>query len=253
MESVEITPVETPDLDEPILVEGLPGIGFVGTFAAEHLVAELDGRPVRQLYSEHFPPLMSVDDDGRLDLPTLTMYAVEAEQDLLVLTGPFQAEDPLGQHRLANAVLDIASDFGANEVVTLGGAATGEPVDDPTIMGIVGRGTSHLEERLEAAGVSLQDGETPETISGVSGLLLGLGDHRGFEVAGILGTTGGYRPDPNSARVVLETLQEALGFSVDLAPFDHHPEQMMEYVDTLAQIQQQTQQQDDGDDLRYFG
>lgn len=253
MESVEITSVATPDLDEPALVEGLPGIGFVGTFAAEHLVTELDGEPVRRLYSEHFPPLMSVEDDGRLDLPTLTLSAVEAERDLLVLTGPLQADDPVGQHRLSRAVLDIAEEFGTTEVLTLGGAATGEPVENPSVMGVVGEATGDLGDRLEAAGVSLQDGDVPDTISGVSGLLLGLGDYRGLDVAGILGTTGGYRADPNSARAVLETLQATLGISVDLDPFDYRPEGMMEYVDKLSQIQQQTQQQEGGDDLRYFG
>lgn len=255
MESVETTSVATsdPDLEDPALVEGLPGIGFVGTFAARHIVDELDGRPVRRVYSEHFPPLMSVEDDGTIVRPSLTVHAVEAERDLLVLTGPLQADDPVGQHRLSSEVLDIASGFGATEVVSLGGAATGEPVEEPTIMGVVGEETGDLGARLEAAGVSVRDGDVPETISGVSGLLLGLGDQRGFDVAGILGTTGGYRADPNSARVVLETLQETLGFSVDLSAFDYRPEGMIENVDKLAKIQQQPQQQSDGDDLRYFG
>ena len=38
-------------LHNPILIEGLPGIGLVGKIAAAHMIAELKAEKVAELYS----------------------------------------------------------------------------------------------------------------------------------------------------------------------------------------------------------
>jgi len=40
MDDIEIDEVATPELDDPVLIEGLPGVGHVGKLAAEHLLEE---------------------------------------------------------------------------------------------------------------------------------------------------------------------------------------------------------------------
>ena len=42
MDEFEIEAPADPDLEAPVLVEGLPGIGHVGKLAAEHLLEEFD-------------------------------------------------------------------------------------------------------------------------------------------------------------------------------------------------------------------
>jgi len=44
------------DLKDPILVEGLPGVGHVGKLVAEHLIDELEAELVIEVYSPHLPP-----------------------------------------------------------------------------------------------------------------------------------------------------------------------------------------------------
>lgn len=256
MESVEINSMATPDLRSPTLVEGLPGSGLVGMFAAEYLVEELDGQTARQIYSEHFPPAVPVDQDGEASLANLTVYGVEAEErDLLILTGRLQAESSIGQYSVTDAVLDIAADFSVNEVITLGGSVLGEPVENRAVVGAVSEGSDDLKERLKNAGVSFQHEAAPTTIGGMSGLLLGIGAHRGFPAASILGTTSGFHPDPKSSKLVLETLQELLGFQIDIKAFVEETEQMEKSVNQLLEMlpdmSPQTQQNDEG--LRYFG
>lgn len=258
MNPVEIETLSTPELESPALIEGLPGIGLVGKLAADHLIEELDGEPVRRVYSEHFPPAVSVDDDGMASLATLTAYAVETpERDLLVLTGDTQAEDSIGQYRMADAVLDIAAEFGATELFTVGGSGMGEPVEDYAVVGAVADGNDDLKARLEAAGVQFQHEGAPGQIVGMSGLLLGLGARRGLPAASLLGTTIGFHADPKSSRVVLEALQDLLGFSVDLTELDRRAEEMEEAVDQIQerlqqQAQQMPQQQQSDENLRYF-
>lgn len=62
--AIEIESIATPELDDPVFIEGVPGIGLVGKLAVDHLVEELDSKPVRRVYSEYFPPAISVDEDG---------------------------------------------------------------------------------------------------------------------------------------------------------------------------------------------
>lgn len=256
MESIEVETLTTPDLESPVLVEGLPGTGLVGTLAVNHLVEELDGQPVRRVYSDHFPPNVTVDDDRVASYDPATLYAVKtAGSDLLVLAGGVQAEDTVGQHRLTDAVLDIAVDFGVNRVFTLGGAVMTDQFEEYKVIGVVAEGSTHLRDHLQHAGVSFHGAPNPDVLGGMTGLILGIGAQRGLTGAGIIGTTTGFHIDPKCAGVVLEALQETLEFTVDLSAFFERPTQKRESVRHIQRkLQLDMREKDDSDDsLRYFG
>jgi len=114
MDDIEIDEVATPELDDPVLIEGLPGVGHVGKLAAEHLLEEFDGELVRRVYSTEFPPQVSIDGDGVAELTCAEFHAVETDgADLLVLTGDHQAGSNAGHYKLTTTFLDIAEEFGA--------------------------------------------------------------------------------------------------------------------------------------------
>ncbi|HUV25030.1 MAG TPA: PAC2 family protein, partial [Methanomassiliicoccales archaeon] len=62
MESIKTIFYEEPELVEPILIEGLPGVGNVGKLAAEHLLDQIDAVKFADIYSKHFPPQVVVND-----------------------------------------------------------------------------------------------------------------------------------------------------------------------------------------------
>ncbi|MFB6266467.1 MAG: proteasome assembly chaperone family protein [Halodesulfurarchaeum sp.] len=255
MEEIDVESIADVDLDDPVLIEGLPGVGLVGKLAVDHLVSELESEPVRRIYAEHLPPAVSVDEEGTATLTSLTLHAVDAgEQDLLVLTGEGQAQSEIGQYRLADAVVDLAAEFEASAIVTLGGYGTGEQIDEYAVVGAVPDADTPLKMRLADAGVSFGAADAPGSIVGMSGLLVGLGDRRGFETAGLLGVTPGFHVDPASARAVLEVLQDAFGFDVSL---DTLSDQAAEVQQLLEQIQQAQQGEPSpagaGENLRYIG
>ena len=45
-----------PKLKNPILIEGLPGIGNVGKLAVEHLIDKTNAVKFAEIYSKDFPP-----------------------------------------------------------------------------------------------------------------------------------------------------------------------------------------------------
>ena len=249
MDAFEIEAPADPDLSEPVLVEGLPGVGHVGKLAAEHLLEEFDSELVRRVYSEHFPPQVTVE-DGRTTLAAAEVHAIrDADRDLLVLTGNHQAGDGPGHYRLTEGFLDVAAAFDVERIVAMGGVPTGELVDEPDV---VGAATSDaFVDELEDLGVEFRENEPAGGIVGISGLLLGLGERRGFEAACLMGETSGYLVDPQSARVVLEALQAAVGFAVGYEALEDRAEEMQEVVERVQQMEDGPASGDE--DLRYIG
>src|SRR6266508_1141948 len=100
MENIVIRYTDHPKLDDPIFIEGLPGIGNVGKLAAEHLKDELKAVKFAEIYSKFFPPQVLVLDDGQIRLVQNEMYYVKRDngKDLVVLVGDYQGLSPDGQY-----------------------------------------------------------------------------------------------------------------------------------------------------------
>lgn len=250
MDEYEIEYVAEPELAEPILVEGLPGVGHVGKLAAEHLVEELDGELVARVYSTHLPAQVSVE-DGVTSLACAEFHAVTADgTDLLVLTGDHQAQDITGHYGLTSTFLDVADHFGVGQLYAMGGVPTGELIEEYDVIGAIN--TDDQRETLEEAGVEFRGDEPAGGIVGVSGLLLGLGERRDLPGACLMGETSGYLVDPKSAKAVLEVLQEIIEFEVDFGSLDDRADEMEEVVRKIQEMEQGSPAQTD-EDLRYIG
>ncbi|GGC63104.1 proteasome assembly chaperone family protein [Haloferax sulfurifontis] len=255
MDDIEIEAVEEVDLTDPVLIEGLPGVGNVGKLAVEHLLEEFEEATlVRRVYADVFPPQVTID-EGVAELTHVAIHAVETPgegPDLLLLTGDHQAQSNEGHYHLTDAFLDIAEEFGVERLFALGGVPTGELVDEPSVLGAVAD-ESRLGE-LEDAGVEFREDEPAGGVVGVSGLLLGLGGRRGLDATCLMGETSGYLVDPQSAQVVIEVLQDLLDFSVDFESLEERAEEMKEVAAKIQEMQQQQQGTiASDDDLRYIG
>jgi uncharacterized protein (TIGR00162 family) len=251
MDEYEIEAPGDPDMEGPVLVEGLPGVGHVGKLAAEHILEEIESDVVRRVYSRHFPPQVSVDGAGA-QLANAEFHAVRPEdgRDMLVLTGDHQAQDNQGHYGLTDTFLDVADDFGVERIYALGGVPTGELIEE---YGVLGAATTQAAaDELTDAGVEFRDDEPAGGIVGVSGLLLGLGQRRGFEAACLMGETSGYLVDPKSAQAVLEVLQTVIDFDVDFASLEERADEMEEVVRKIQEMEQGTPTPAD-EDLRYIG
>jgi hypothetical protein len=251
MNEIEVEHVTEPDLEDPVFVEGLPGVGHVGKLVAEHLLEEIESERVVNIYAEHFPPQVGVDDEGVTSLAHTEIHAVYTDgRDLLVLTGNHQPGDTAGHYRVADAFLDVAVEYDATRIYALGGVPTGELIDEYGVLGAVN--TAALKDPLTDAGVEFRSEEPAGGIVGTSGLLLGLGERRDIDAVCLMGETSGYLVDPKSARAVLEVLQKLLDFEV---PFDALDDRADEMEDVISRLQEMEQGPSPGsdEDLRYIG
>ncbi|PIU10039.1 proteasome assembly chaperone family protein [Candidatus Micrarchaeota archaeon CG08_land_8_20_14_0_20_49_17] len=214
METVTVKILSKPKLREPVLIGGLPGMGYVGKIAAEHLVEELRAKKFAELYSPHFPHHVAVEPDGTLRLLRNDFYHASSNgKDLIIVVGDVQAVSSEGHHKVVDKILDVAEQFGVKQIFTLGGFATGRySRAKPKVVGVVSQ--LDLIEKYKEHGFTVEKGGGP--IIGASGLLIGMGKLRGMEGLCLLGETHGMLVDHNSAKVVLEVLVGILGIKVDM-------------------------------------
>ena len=63
-----------PKLKNPILIEGLPGIGNVGKVAVDFIIDETKAKKLFSFFSYTFPHSVFVNDDNLVELPSISIY-----------------------------------------------------------------------------------------------------------------------------------------------------------------------------------
>jgi hypothetical protein len=256
MKETLVTRIKEVTLKDPILVEGLPGVGHVGKLVADHMVEELDAEKIIEIYSPHFPPQVMVKEDGTIRQVRNEIYAYhgkEGEPDLLIIVGDYQSATNEGHYELCGIFLDLAESYHVKRIYALGGYGTGQFVDKPTVMGAA---TSiELVTEMKDKGVVFHENEPGGGIIGVSGLLLGLGALRGLDAVCLMGVAFGYLVDPKAATEVLRILCRILGIEVDVHALEERATEMEKIIGKLQEMERaQAPYEAGGDeDLRYIG
>lgn len=253
MEEVIIRRLESPELDNPLLIEGLPGVGNVGKLAAEHLIEELRLKKFAELFSKYLPPQVMVGDDGTIRLVRHELYygkGIGKGMDLVVLAGDFQGLTPEGQYELSNAAVRMAKELKVSRIFTLGGYGVIKLMEEPGVLGAVT--DRALKEQMEGLGVIFRKGEPSSGIIGASGILLGLGELEGIPGACLMGETSGYFVDPRSARSVLKVIASYMGTELDYSKLEDKAKQIDEITSRIKE-NMEDEAEEGRDDLRYFG
>lgn len=223
------------ELRNPILIEGFPGLGMVGSIATKYLVNQLNAKKMAVLHSPHFPYHVVVSKNGSARLLRGEFYFWKNESnhnDFIFLTGDSQAQTIEGQFEVANCILDFVEKKKVDKIITIGGYRN-EVEENPKVV-VVATNPSLFEQALKANAVASASG-TP--IVGTAGLLLGLAKFRKIDALCLLGETRGYLPDPKTAKSVIEVLKRLLDVQVDLADLDKEIERSKEILGRMHEIE----------------
>jgi uncharacterized protein (TIGR00162 family) len=231
-----IKEVAKAELKNPILIEGLPGLGLVGKIAIRHLVKQLKAEKLGYLYSPHFPYFVIVSKKGNVRLLRGTFHFWKnknGNNDLILFTGDSQAQTIEGQYEISDRILNFAKQHEVKLIITIGGYRM-EAKDKPKV--VAAATEQELLNRALKAGAEVSPTGSP--IVGTAGLILGLSHFRGIDALCLLGETRGYLPDPRSAKSVLEILQSMLGFDANLAGLDEEIAKGDKMVTRLQKIEE---------------
>jgi len=195
-----------PELENPILVEGLAGLGNIGMIAARHLIECTEAKAFAELYAPYFPDYVTVNKDGICRPPRYRFYTAKTEKNhYIILTGDSQPsmEDGLAHYDICDEILDFAEKYGAKRIITMGGVATSNPGCEVYISA-----TSEklAQKHLDKGATIYSEGR----IVGATGLLIGLAKKRGWKGICLLGASSGYGTERTVALSIYKVLQNIL-------------------------------------------
>jgi uncharacterized protein (TIGR00162 family) len=242
-----------PKLKNPVLIEGLPGIGNVGKLAVEHLIDSVKATKFAEIYSKDFPPQVFINTDGTIELVKNEFYYWKAkkkgQRDLILLTGDYQGLSSHGQYELVEKILDLAEETGVKEIFTLGGYGLGHEIQNPKVL--CATTDKHLVKTMKKYGAVFKKNEPGGGIVGASGLLLGLGQLRGFQGACFMGETPGYLVDPKSAKAVLNILIKITNVEVNLSALEKKAKEIEHIAHQLKEMEGLSKEKTE--ELKYIG
>jgi len=230
-----------PELRDPVLVAGWPGIGNIGAIAVNTLVEALGAEEIGEIEPwDFFYPRRLVVRGGEvtaLEFPACRFFLARAERrDILFFSGEEQPSEDGGPYargnkayHMANLVLDVAVDFGCSRVYTSGAAVAPIHHESRPKVWAVPNAEALLDELRKYPNTVLMSDVAARrgqgSIIGLNGLLLGVARRRGLEAVCVMGEIPVYLqglpvPYPRGSKAVLEVLCTALGVSPDTAGID---------------------------------
>ena len=183
-----------PKLRNPILIEGLPGIGNIGKVAVDFIIEEMKAKLLFTITSYSLPHSVFVTEDNLVELPKIEVYykiRKDKKQDLIFLSGDIQPTDEEASYEFAETILQMLESFGGKEIITVGGIGLPSVPEDPDVYCT---GTSKEMIAKYKKGTKLSDNMygIVGPIVGVTGLLIGLGQKHDMDGICILAETYGH-------------------------------------------------------------
>jgi len=207
MESLYFRELFTPNLENPVFVQGLPGFGNVGRIAAHLLIKFCEAKLFAELYSPSFPDYVSISSKGIAHLPRYEFYSAPMEKNnLIIMTGETQPsfDDVLAHYQVCDEIVYFAEKLGCHFIVTMGGVPLTE---DKAKVYVAATSVRLATEFMEKGSVIYSKGR----IVGGTGLTLALAKERGFDGVCLLGATTGFKADRGAGFQVFKFLMKALG------------------------------------------
>jgi uncharacterized protein (TIGR00162 family) len=237
-------PDKRPNLENPLLIEGLPGIGNVGKIAVDFLIEKLKAKKLYNIFSYYMPHSVFINDDNLVELPKMEIYYKKSKngRDVLILAGDTQPVDEPSCYSFCRRTLSVASEYGCKEVMTLGGVGLKELPETPQLY-LTGT-SKEIVKKYTTKEMNTQLYGTVGPIVGVSGVLVALARLKGQHGVAVLGETLAHPMfvGVKTSKAMLAYLSQQLHTRINLKDLDNEIESFekeLKAVDELEEIQQE--------------
>jgi uncharacterized protein (TIGR00162 family) len=221
----EVRFLQKPQMKDPILIGGLPGVGQVGKLASEFLVWRLSAQKIAEQLSPHFPHYTILEKGGILRPSRFDYYWARVDgKDLIILTGDCPITTSEGHYEVASKILEAMEVWGVKEIYMLGGVVFPPRSKGTSKVIIIPNDSSFLKRSSK-----METGP----IVGLAGLLVSLAKVKGIRGACLLAEAGDPVVDTQSAKMVLETLCELLDLKLDLSTLEEQASALREWVEKM--------------------
>ena len=204
----------------PIIIEGFPGFGLIGTITTEFLIKHLDAQLIGYIRMEEVPPVVPVH-QGKAIEPVGVFYA--AKENIVIVHALTSVQG--FEWELAKDILQMAKDLKAKEIISLEGVgsnnSSAEGLDSRTFY--VG---NNKKLKMIKNIQPLREG----IIMGVTGALM---LHKDFPITCIFAETHSALPDSRASANIIRILDEVLNLKIDFKPLLDKAEEFEENIKQL--------------------
>ncbi len=224
----------------PIVIEGFPGIGLIGTITTEFLIKHLNAKPIGFIWSEELLPIAAVH-DSKIVQP-LEVYYAEKENIVII----HALSDVRGlEWKISQAVKDLCKMLNAKEVISIEGIMSREATNNAFFI------TSDQKKRKLFEKLNINPLKEGIIIGVTAALMLKDSD---VNTTGVFVETHTKMPDSKSAARVIEVLDGYLNLKVDFKPLlaaaEEFEKKLKELID---QTKQTIEHKKDDKTLNYMG
>lgn len=237
--SMKITLSKKPQ--NPIIIQGFPGFGLVGTITTEFLIDHLKTEKIGRVRSEKIPAMVALH-DNKLVEPMGIFY--NEEYNILIFHMITNSKGI--EWMLAEKMTEICNELNAKELICLEGVGNPEAQSEGKVFYFTN--SDARKEAIKALG--LEDLKEGIIIGPTASMLL---SSEKTPVTCFFSETHSNLPDSKSAAKLIETLDKYLNIKVDYGPL---LEQAAKFETKLKSIMEQTQNveaEKAKKDLNYFG
>ncbi|MEA3378751.1 MAG: PAC2 family protein [Nanoarchaeota archaeon] len=208
----------------PIIIEGFPGIGLIGTISTEFLIKHLGAEPVGSIESKKLLPIVAVH-ESRLAKPLELFYA--KKQNLLIIHALSAVQGM--EWEIAGALKELCKKVNAKEIISIEGIMSATDAPEAYFWA----DKASIINKFRSKEVKpLKEG----IIMGVTAALLLT--NKGIDASGIFVGTHSKLPDSRAAAKIIEILDKYLGLNIDYKPLLVAAEQ---FEKKLKELVNQTQ------------
>ncbi len=219
MEEGAVTVVEEEGVvhKNPIVIEGLPDVGLVGTIAASYVIEKMGYTKIGYVESDLFPPVMVIH-EGKLESP----FSIYGNGNVVVVLSEI-AIPPNAVYTLTRALADWFNSINAKLVISVTGLPVQNRIDieKPEVFA-VGNSDVAMKKLKDKQVELLEEG----FIAGAYAIMLNECKKRDLNAISLLAQCFPVYPDPGAAASAIEALDKFIPLDIDVSELMEREEEI---------------------------
>ena len=207
----------------PVIIEGFPGFGLVGTISTEYLINELDAELIGSIHAEDIPPMVAIH-ENKIVQPVGVYY--DKKNNLVILHVMTNVKGI--EWQIGDLVLELAKQLDARDIVAIEGVGT--PLPSKETNAYYYSNNDGGKKKFESFGLPpLKEG----IILGVTATVMLQADDD--SVSCIFVETHSSLPDSKAAAKAVEVLDKYLGLKIAYEPLLKQAEKFESKIKSLME------------------
>lgn len=214
-----------------IFIDGLPGIGLVGTIAASYVVQKLNMEMIGYVYSPYFPPIVAIHKFKPL-YPMRLYYS--KKDNIFVLLSEFVVPTQLVDE-MSNVIFAFSKKNKIGTLISLGSIIIKGEQD--TVYSIA----SHENDMKKLVKIPMVELIKEGATTGITAMLLAKGNIEKLPVISLLAESKEEYIDPGAASMVIKVLNKIIIPNIDTKTLEKEAEKLekeMKHVVSKAKTAQ---------------